>query len=74
MSMKFIRDTYGVPAKRGGKIMFQGHEWTIISSQGSHLVVRRTEVLWEKDEAGEFRYRFFRAEIHPTWEVEYLPE
>jgi len=63
MSMDYIRRTYKVPAKRGGRICFTGNKvkepGTIRSAIGSHLRVqldgsKRTVLL------------------HPTWCVEYL--
>jgi hypothetical protein len=58
MSMEWVRSTYGVPAKRGGHILFDGEPGVIMSA--SHLLhVRMID--------GE------RVLLHPTWRVEYLP-
>jgi hypothetical protein len=64
MSMEWIRKTYHVPAKRGGRIRFTdsiGGKWEgrITSARGPYLVVRIPG------------YRQ-RARLHPTWNVEYL--
>ena len=65
MSMKYIRDTYGVPAKRGMEITFRKCEhvtlnrgW-IVGSRGQYLRVRL------RGNLGVFN-------IHPTWMVNYI--
>lgn len=64
MSAKYVRDTYGVPAKRGGRIRFTWGGWhgsplgTIVSFPGQYIRVRM-------DDGGVYQ-------LHPTWEVEYL--
>ena len=62
--MKYIRDTYGVPAKRGGYINYTdstGRKWKcrIVSAYG--------EKLRAVTDAGTMS--FF---LHPTWNIEYL--
>lgn len=69
MSMEYIRKTYGVPAKRGGRVKFTDvHRtvWncTIKSARGGYLMV-----LADDRVAG---YRG-RMKLHPTWNVEYMP-
>ena len=61
--MKYIRDFYGVPAKRGGRIYFayDGSYGTIVAAKNARLRVRFD---------GESRI----DSIHPTWAVEYLRE
>jgi hypothetical protein len=64
MSMKYIRDHYGVPAKRGGRVRFTGGSngpitGTITSSHGPHL-----RILFDGDKHS--------LPVHPTWEIEYL--
>ncbi len=63
MNLKWIRDNYGVPAKRGGRVEFTGHAeaklGTITSAKGAHLNIRLD---------GTKRARPF----HPTWELRYL--
>jgi hypothetical protein len=59
MSLKYIRDYYGVPVKRGGVIKFQGDECVIKSADAQYLRVLRL-----KDNR--------KLLLHPTWEVEYL--
>ena len=61
MSMKYIRDTYGVPAKRGRKILFEGRVCTIRGSSDARLRVT-------DDRANG------KMILHPTWRVQYLPE
>ncbi len=64
MSLEYIRDTFGVPAKRGGRIEFtdsRGAKWrgTIRSARDSRLRVRldglRTISI-----------------LHPTWNMKYM--
>jgi hypothetical protein len=57
MSMEYVRRFYGVPAKRGGRIRFDGVEGTITSAT-HHLRARMDD--------GR------RVILHPTWRVEYL--
>lgn len=64
MSMQYIRDYYGVPAKRGGKIRYTGilstpREGKIVGSSGQYLRVRFNGVK-----------RLMT--LHPTWQIEYL--
>ncbi len=70
MSMDYIRKTYGVPAKRGGRLIYTDSDGvkfhcTIKSATNSgHL-----KVLVDDRVPG---YRG-RMKLHPTWHVEYLP-
>lgn len=63
--MAIIRKTYGVPAKRGGRIMYRPNApafrlmGTICSSDGAHLMVRM-------DHSREI------IRFHPTWEIQYF--
>ena len=65
MSMKFVRQRYGVPAKRGGRIRYRPRldrpsiEGTILSAD-SRIRVRL--------DTPDGR----RVILHPTWRVEYL--
>ena len=63
MSMDYIRKSYGVPAKRGGRVEYTGDGekefGTITGADGHYLRVR----LDGGKEAGYF---------HPTWELRYL--
>lgn len=62
MSMEYIRKTYNVPAKRGGKIKWLYHSFTdgiITGSKGACLRIKL---------ATETRSKLF----HPTWMIEYL--
>jgi hypothetical protein len=65
MSMEYIRKTYGVPAKRGGHILFRKcvHEipvkGEIVGSRGQYLRVR-------------FPGHVVPLNLHPTWMIEYL--
>jgi hypothetical protein len=62
--MKYIRDTYGVPAKRGGKIIFtntigQKLNGTIKSASNFHI----------KASIEGYKYDIL---LHPTCRIEYL--
>ena len=63
MSMDYIRRTYGVPARRGGRVQYTGAkksvQGTIVSARGHYLRVR-----W--DESGQVQ------SMHPTWMLVYL--
>jgi hypothetical protein len=64
--MEYVRRAYGVPAKRGVRIVYDGDggiakTGTIMSASGSYL-----RVYFE----GEPRLR--RHTLHPTWHVKYL--
>lgn len=66
MSMEYIRKTYSVPAKRGGKVRMVppggpafAENGVITGTRDAHLRVRM---------AGEKRSRLY----HPTWCIEYL--
>lgn len=59
--MKYIRDTYGVPAKRGAHIEFRGDgrlkAGTVVNAIGPYLRVRIE---------GDI------VTLHPTWEITWL--
>lgn len=57
MSLKYVRENYRVPAKRGVRIMFRGQEYKITSAKGPYLRVRGSEGI---------------ITIHPTWCVHYF--
>ena len=60
MSMQYIRDYYGVPAKRGGRVRFQDRvNGTITGTKGGHLRIRLDG-------------NKFSRPYHPTSEIEYL--
>ncbi len=59
--MDNIKQTYGVPVKKGGRIKFQGKPGTIVGVRGAYLRVR----LDGEDSVGNY---------HPTWEMEYVAD
>jgi hypothetical protein len=66
MPLAYVRKAYGVPAKRGGRIIYDGDGGiakvgTIMSASGAYLRVHFE---------GEPRLR--RHTLHPTWHVKYL--
>jgi len=58
MSAEYVRSYYGVPAKRGMRIVIDGRPATIVGFKNQYLRIRRD---------GEKR----TAIAHPTWRVEY---
>jgi len=68
MSMEYIRTTYGVPAKRGGRVIYtdsNDRAWpgAITAARNGRLLVRLDDNLPNSRA---------RAKLHPTWNVEYL--
>lgn len=63
MSMQYIRDTYRVPAKRGGRVEFSGSALpimgTITGSNGARLRIRLDGAT-------------VSLNYHPTWKLKYL--
>lgn len=61
--MNRIRIMYGVPAKRGGRVIYTGgdepREGTIKSARGCYL-----KILLDGDK--------WPGTFHPTWELQYL--
>ena len=60
--MQWFRDHYGVPAKRGGRIRFDGRPGRITSGDAGHLILHLD---------GDPPSR--RVRVHPCWRMEYLP-
>lgn len=58
----YIRRYYGVPAKIGGRVKYEGREGVITGTSGPHLIMRPDD----RKRKGE------RLILHPTWRVEYL--
>ena len=59
MSMQYIRDYYGVPAKRGGRVRYMGDKTgKITGTKGPHLRIRLD---------GEKVIHSY----HPRWNIEY---
>lgn len=59
--LEYIKTTYHVPAKRGGKVKFQGKPGIITGTRGPHVLVKFD---------GESKAK----PCHPTWEMEYLDD
>jgi hypothetical protein len=63
MSMAFIRKTYRVPARRGGRVEYTGEGrpefGTICGAAGAHLSIRLDGMK-------------HTLPFHPTWELKYL--
>lgn len=59
MSAAYVRRYYGVPAKRGMRVMADGKPGKIVSFPGQYIGVRLD---------GETRVGHW----HPTWRVDYL--
>lgn len=63
MSMAWIRKTYGVPAKRGGRVLYTGNgrpEYGTIKSARCG----RLNVLLDGEK--------YTIPLHPTWELSYI--
>lgn len=67
-AMEYIRRTYNVPAKRGGRVAYQDpdkahnrFEGTIVSAENGYLRIRKD---------GESRT--YPAPFHPQWGLTYL--
>lgn len=61
MSAEYVRNYYGVPAKRGMRITVDGRPATIVGFDGARLRIRRD---------GEKHI----VNAHPTWRVDYNPK
>jgi hypothetical protein len=63
MSIEWVRKTYRVPAKRGGRIEYTGEKepqlGTICGASGGHLSIRLDGCK-------------HTMPFHPTWEIRYL--
>lgn len=57
----YIRRTYGVPAKPGGRIVFDGKPGRICSTNAGHLTLHL--------DGDPPRRRHY---AHPAWRIEYL--
>lgn len=60
-NLEYIRKTYGVPAKRGMKVIADGKEGIITGVSGAYLLIK-------VDGA-----RFSRP-YHPTWHMKYFDD
>lgn len=61
--MESLRRYYGVPAKRGQRILFRGLAFPV----AGRIISARDHKLWIRTDDGR---RF--GPLHPTWEIEYL--
>lgn len=65
MSFDYIRRTYGVPAKRGGRVEYTGHYapqgGTIRSARNGYVMI-------------QLDGRKFPTPFHPTWKLRYLED
>jgi len=61
MSAQYVRDYYGVPAKRGQRVIVDGRPGVITSVGGSYAYIN---VRLDGDK--------HPTPCHPTWRVEYL--
>jgi hypothetical protein len=57
---EYIRNTYGVPAQVGGRVIYDDKQGTIRGAT-NHLVVQMD---------GEKKH----VRLHPTWEIAYLAD
>lgn len=61
---EYVRARYAVPARRGGRVRFEGRPGRITGFSGGYVLVRLD---------GE-PMRGRPLICHPTWEMEYLPD
>ena len=61
LDFEYIRSTYNVPAKIGGRIEFKSRPGTIVGANATYLRIRLD---------GETEINSY----HPTWEMEYYPD
>ncbi|BCH20153.1 hypothetical protein [Mesorhizobium sp. L-2-11] len=65
MSIEWVRKTYGVPAKRGGRVEYKGEGkpelGTICGASGGHLSIRLDKAKHPMP-------------FHPTWKLRYLDQ
>lgn len=59
LDLEYIRTTYDVPAKLGGRIEYKSRPGVIVGAKGQYL-----RILLD----GESEIKLY----HPTWELEYL--
>lgn len=63
MSLEYIRKTYGVPARRGGRIEYNNNGrvefGTIVGASGAHLSIRLDGMK-------------HTLPFHPTWSLKYM--
>lgn len=68
--MDYIRRAYGVPARRGAKVLytpnpeFPPQSGVIVSAKNGHLRVRMDQP--------SLRGKVLTYKLHPTWRIEYL--
>jgi hypothetical protein len=60
-ALAYIRTHYGVPARRGGRIRYEGKLGTITGAD-TDLIVKPDERYYDST----------RWYCHPTWHIEYL--
>ena len=59
MSLEWVRSRYGVPARRGVRVIFDGRPGRITSARGGHL-----RILLDGSK--------HPVPVHPRWRVTYL--
>lgn len=59
--MQWIRDHYNVPARRGGRVVFDGKPGRITSTHAGLLVLHLDDTPMSR-----------RSYVHPCWRMEYL--
>ena len=69
MSLPFIRKTYNVPAKRGGRVRYTDGDGVIWNGAITSACGARLRILVD-DRVPGYRGRML---LHPTWNIEYLP-
>lgn len=60
MACEYVRDTYGVPADIGVRVVVSGEPGIIVADRGNYIGVN-----FDRDKPGVIK------NAHPTWEVQY---
>jgi hypothetical protein len=68
MSMKYLRNTYGIPARRGGRVRFTDQDGVVWNGRITSTLGPYLRVLVDDRVPGYRR----RLVLHPTWQVEYV--
>lgn len=58
--LSYVREMYGVPAKEGMRVKYNGNFGMILRGEGPYIVVRLEEGDREP------------VMLHPTWRIDYL--
>ena len=69
MSMEYIRRTYNVPAKRGGRVIYTDSNGVVFHCTIKSATTSGHLMVLVDDRVPGYRDRL---KLHPTWRLEYL--